>query len=133
MLAEKQVYKLRYELKRTVFTFRDPFIEVFLKDNQTISMDDYFEGLELIRSVRPNGRFCFLYVLGDFSQISSELRNFAASSKANKHTIADAVVINSLSQRIMANFYIRFNKPIRPTKVFTDRKLAEEWLQSFSN
>ena len=45
-----------------------------------------------------------------------------------KKLIAQAVLVNSLATRIAGNFYIRFNKPTKPTKIFTNAEDAKSWL-----
>lgn len=74
-----------------------------------------------------------LYTGGIYLNPSDEVTKFAASEERNKLVIADAYVISSLSQRIIANFYLKFKKPIRPTKIFTDEDTAIIWLSSFIN
>ena len=39
-----------------------------------------------------------------------------------------ALVVNNLAYRILSNFFIRFNRPVVPTKVFNSRKKALVWL-----
>jgi len=41
---------------------------------------------------------------------------------------AEAFVVNSLPTRLIANFYMKFNKPPNPTKIFNTVEKAEEWL-----
>lgn len=41
-----------------------------------------------------------------------------------------AIVIKTLSHRLLANFYIAFNKPIVPTKVFNNYDDALNWLMN---
>ncbi len=40
-----------------------------------------------------------------------------------------AIVISTLSQRILANFYIKFHKPLITTKVFNTHSEALTWLK----
>lgn len=40
-----------------------------------------------------------------------------------------AIVISTLSQRILANFYIKFHKPLVATKVFNTHMEALAWLK----
>jgi hypothetical protein len=49
----------------------------------------------------------------------------------NPHSRADAFVIKSMAQRILANFYIKINKPERPTKFFNNKDEATHWLNAF--
>jgi len=48
----------------------------------------------------------------------------------SKIRIAEAFLINSLANLLIANFYIKFNRPPNPTKVFNNLESALEWLRS---
>jgi len=48
----------------------------------------------------------------------------------SKIRIAEAFLINSLANRLIVNFYIKFNRPPNPTKVFNNLESALEWLRS---
>ena len=60
-----------------------------------------------------------------------ELMNYISRNKNNPYSVADAFVISSISQSILANFYSKINRPERPTKFFTKREEALEWLKQF--
>ena len=47
--------------------------------------------------------------------------------------IAEAFLLTSLAQKILINFYIRFDKPLVPSKVFTNKEKAIEWLRQFAD
>ena len=44
---------------------------------------------------------------------------------------ASAIVTNSLANKLIANFYIRVNKPLNPTRVFNNESDAVHWLRQF--
>lgn len=50
---------------------------------------------------------------------------------ANQYGKADAFVISALPQKITGNFYLKFFKPKVPTKLFTDKQKAIDWLKQF--
>lgn len=68
---------------------------------------------------------------GQFNIADAEVRAFISSPDQNKYTIADAVYIKNLSDKIMGDFYLNQNKPVMPTKLFGDRDEAINWLLSF--
>lgn len=45
---------------------------------------------------------------------------------------AQAIIVTSLPNRLLVNFYIRFQKPKNPVKVFGSEKEAVEWLKKFT-
>lgn len=69
-----------------------------------------------------------LAIYAEDNVFSKEARQYVASAVVNKIVKAEALVINSLALRIMGNFYLKVNKPARPSKLFNDRTIALEWL-----
>lgn len=65
----------------------------------------------------------------DFLQLSKEGGKFAASKEGVRYTMACAVLIDNLSKKLIFNFFQKFNKPIVPTKAFSDKKDAFSWLE----
>lgn len=58
-----------------------------------------------------------------------ETRSCYAEKFFLEYRIADALVVNSLPLRLLANFYIRVNKPAIPTRMFNDVDKAKEWIE----
>lgn len=74
-----------------------------------------------------------MLVVGDVSkawQFSKDAREFIASREVTDLNHALAIVTGSISTRLAANFFIRFNKPGKPTRMFTSREKALSWLKS---
>lgn len=45
--------------------------------------------------------------------------------------IAEAILVETTANRLMANVYVNYNKPRIPTKIFTNEEEAIKWLKSF--
>ena len=69
----------------------------------------------------------------EFLSVSNEGREFASSPEGVKFTLANALLIDSLPKKILFNFFVKFNKPIAPTKGFTTKEEAFNWLLLKSN
>jgi len=72
-----------------------------------------------------------LIVAGKYSNVSKEAREFMALEESVRFSIAEAYILQSLAQKIVANFFLRFNTPKAPTRMFTNRESAEKWLRTF--
>ena len=59
-----------------------------------------------------------------------EARDFYSESDYSKYRYADAFIVNSLPMRLLVNFFIIFNKPKIPTKMFNNRESALTWIHS---
>ncbi len=62
-----------------------------------------------------------------------ELLNTLAKKAYNPYSTADAFVLKSMAQKILANFYIKINKPERPTMFFNHEDEALVWLKNHTN
>ncbi len=63
--------------------------------------------------------------------VSKEARSYSAEFEAGGPCIAKAFIVNSVANRLIGNFYINFNKPKVPTKLFSNEEKAIEWLTEF--
>lgn len=63
--------------------------------------------------------------------IEDEARDFLASEEACRYASAAAILIENYFQKLLANFYLAYSKPRRPTKIFTEKANAVEWLSTF--
>lgn len=81
--------------------------------------------------VLSEGKECLVLIVADeFAQFDRDSSDFSSSDEGQRYTIADALVVKSLSQKILANFYLKFNKPAKPTRIFTNEAEAIVWLFS---
>ncbi len=62
-------------------------------------------------------------------QVTPEARIYGAQKERQENLIAQAIVVNSLANRLLGNFIIKFNKPPAPTRLFPDYGIALEWLR----
>lgn len=58
-------------------------------------------------------------------------RQFLASEKGCEGIISAAILINSSVGSMIGNIFIFFNRPLVPTKLFSDEEEAIEWLTQF--
>lgn len=96
-----------------------------------ITKDNLIEYFEAVENLGKGKSFCNLVLLNKFVSVGSEARKVAASEENNRYTIADAFVTDSVALKLVGNFYMRYDKPVRPTKLFTNEEEALTWLRTF--
>lgn len=107
-------------------------VKVVFKDNHDFCLSDaqaLLEDLKIICSGNPKP---ILKILGKYSSIDTETRNFIAGAEAMQYSSAEALVTNYLPHRIIGNFYMRINKPVKPTAFFDIEEKAVEWLKAYT-
>lgn len=62
--------------------------------------------------------------------ITKEARDYLASKEGCNKIKAGAILIDSIVMSVIANFFLQISKPLVPTKLFTDRVRAIEWLHT---
>lgn len=71
-----------------------------------------------------------LFDITKVKQSTKGARDYMAN-EGNAGVAASAILVSSPMVKMAANFYIKVNKPKNPTRMFTDRNEAVEWLKQF--
>ena len=62
--------------------------------------------------------------------MNNDARNlFAVYPPLIKVRKAQALVVSNLPSKLLANFFIKYHKPVNPTKIFSDYDEALNWLK----
>ena len=93
----------------------------------------FLELEELIIAQKKLGSYKLpvLVICQEFASTDTTFTKHLAKNINNPFSKADAFVINSMSQKILANFYLKISTPERPTKFFKNKEEAVDWLKQF--
>jgi hypothetical protein len=114
----------------SMYLREDGIMNTVFEDNILITIADVAEALNWVESLGGK-RYLNLFEGGYNTDFDVFVREYASSAEENNYTIADAIITTTLSLNMVAKFYIQFNKPHMPTKVFKRRDEAIRWLLSF--
>ncbi|MGF1635676.1 MAG: hypothetical protein ACFCUU_01285 [Cyclobacteriaceae bacterium] len=108
----------------------DGIFQCYFKDIDLLDIDTAKSSNEE-RLVLFNGRElpCF-FDISKVKNTTKEARDFIAN-EGNALVLATAILVTSPVLKMMANFFVSVNKPQNPTKVFTDKESAIQWLKQF--
>lgn len=101
-----------------------------MNESEEFTIDD-LKKLVLAESELGGEKLPVLVLCAEHASTNSELMNAMAKNINNPFSKADAFVIKSMAQKILANFYVKINKPERPTKFFNNKDEAIDWLKPF--
>jgi hypothetical protein len=73
----------------------------------------------------------FIFEADEGVTITKEARDNAIVIEEQTPCMASAVVVQNIAYAMIANFYMKFNKPKRPYKVFNNKQDAVNWLHLF--
>ena len=120
------------ELTNAEVMFRsDGIVHFYIKANITLNGNDAREMVKATGEIGGNKKYPILITSGKYGMADVDAREYAASLDGNKYTIAGAIVVKSLAQKILGNAYIKVNKPTTPTALFNDEEKAIDWLKTF--
>lgn len=125
-------------MKRTV---RSDFGEVSIRQEGVV-LAKVLHGVEidlekaqvyhsLVEHLTKSENHCTVIDLTGISGITPEARGFLqeTSSKWGK-TVAVALVTNTFTSRVLANFFLSINKPSYPVRVFNNHLDAQAWAKN---
>ena len=70
---------------------------------------------------------------GDFVTHDAEATKYNASADVMERCSAVAMITQELADRLVANFFMKFYKPLAPVRFFSKQEDAIAWLQKFKN
>ena len=107
-------------------------IYVLFKDNCTLDIDLQMRLLEQYNKIAENKLMPFIFMAAENVSITKEARDNAVKIEDISMIGSSAVIVTSLPYKLIANFYLRFNKPKRPFKVFSNEEEAVKWLKTMT-
>ena len=102
----------------------DELYLVDIKEGKEFTIANMVELLSGIKKLGAGKRLPVLVLCNALATTNTEMMNYLAQEDSNPYSLADAFVLNSFNQKMMANFYMKIIRPKRPTKFFTDEKAA---------
>jgi hypothetical protein len=103
------------------------------KDEYHYEIEDVKELHEAQKEITEGKKIPTVTIIGKFTEASKEALEFIFSEKSIMYASKDAFVVNSLSQKIIGNFYLKVKKPSIPTRLFNNEKLAFDWLKKHNH
>lgn len=122
---------LKVENPYATIIFRDDAILQIIYADKLLSKSEVESVFESQRAHSPWDISPILAMGKSFSNLDSEAREFLSSDMVLKHCSALAIIAQSLGEKMAANFFIKFSKPLKPTKFFSNEQEALEWLKQF--
>ncbi len=118
----------RFEFKKLIVSYySNGILHVYVKPDTVIDLTDLGPVTDYVSSIGPK-KFLNLFEFAVYSSTDDNVRKWASDPAGNTRTIADAIVLKGLDQKLIADFYLKFNAPIKPTQLFNNVKEAADWL-----
>ena len=113
----------------TINYYESDIVLIKLIEDSEIDVEEAEENFKATLKITKGNRYAALIDACVAVQVTPEARVYGADKERQENLIAQAIIVNSLANRLMGNFIIKFNKPKAPTKLFADYESALEWLR----
>lgn len=115
--------------KLTIKLIASNILLITLVEGVTIEKEDVIEVKKHNLKLTKGNDYVIVFDSGHYTSISKDARELMSSTEIEKNRKASAFVIHSLSQKLLGNFYLKVNKPNVPTKLFSDKEKALNWVK----
>ncbi len=105
-------------------------VYLLFKDDCTLDIDLQMRLLDHYHEITEGKLMPFIVMAAENVTITKEARDNAVKIEDISMIGASAVIVTSLPYKLIANFYLKFNKPKRPFKVFSNEDDGVAWLKT---
>ncbi len=125
-------FKKQHDLNfATIFLKEKDLVYIIFKPDSEIGEKEVSEILQVCKGLSNNQTINYLHIHQDYTSCYSiDGRQYLAKHQSSFNYKSLGVVVKSLSQRMIANFYVRSAQPNFPYKVFSEEVEAEKWSKS---
>ena len=113
------------QLYITVYANR--IAHIFIKENEQVTMETVAVTQEYFATLGEEKRYHLIFEYGKIVDLEPEVRKKRAEEGGSKYALTDVFVVQNLGQRIIADVYMQFNRPTRPTKITSSVENAIHW------
>lgn len=104
-------------------------LENFVLDYAVIELEDLLEVKKINQELTKGEPYAAILTFGDMTEVTKKAREQIASIEHKQNTVAKAILVNNIGDRLLGNFYLAVNKPIIKTRLFINRETSLNWLR----
>ena len=119
------------ETEIALLDLKNDILHITIKEDTEIDIDNIKENIKCREKVQQGKKFLVFVDTTGLHGISNEARSYAAQDEITSMNKAMAVLTPSLPTKMLVNFFIKFDKPNSPTKMFNTRQKALDWLETY--
>lgn len=122
----------KIETQTALIHIQNDILFLIYKEKADIGIEEITENLEARKKLQEHKKMLTLVDVREVWNYSDDARKIVSGDEFKKITLAMALVVGySLPVKIVANFFMKINKPNYPTKLFKSEEKALEWLENF--
>ncbi len=120
---------MKKETSNADLEFRDQIVFVRIKDGAEITTETMEEQWSVQKEMVGRGTYAVLVDGKKNYTLYPEVREYMAAYQPQGRVATALVANKNLATLMIANFYLRFNRPKVPTRMFKEEEEAVLWLK----
>ncbi len=113
------------------FVDEHSILHVIMFNNVLVDHEDALDNFLVIKNITKNQPCVKFFDFTNNPSFDKKAKRFLENKEVQKMTKARAILTSNSVQKVSLNFFVRFNTSNIPTKFFTDRYEALEWVTQF--
>jgi hypothetical protein len=106
----------------------DGIVHVFYNDNLVLDVPVQLKMADAFNKIADGKKSLFIFEAGENVIVTKEARNNALKLEDSTPILASAVIAHNLAYRMIANFFLKVQRPKGQYKVVADMEEAVNWL-----
>ena len=128
--AEIKIIKQIKHPEATLTLRADGIVHVFYHDNTILDVPLQLRMADAFNAIADGKKSLFIFEAGDGVHVTKEARDNALKLEDSTPILASAVIADNLAYRMIANFFLKVQKPKGKYKVVANIDDAVKWLKS---
>jgi hypothetical protein len=112
--------------KGKVSIINDTILKIKIKKNHILTLYDAKELFDAVKTIKGDKIYYHVIDIGSDTIFNDEARIFYSCDGRGR--LADAIVIKTEKQKVVAEKYLYIEDPIAPTRIFKSCKKAIDWI-----
>ena len=109
----------------------DGILRIRVLEGADITLENIKKNFDIYKELLGDKKALLLIDSRARFNYSKAARIYTASNQNGLNRVAVAHVVSSFANRWIISVYIRFNKPVVPTRMFPSEQKALNWLKTF--
>lgn len=106
----------------------DQILRIFLHENTVLDLDSVKKLHEAYHQICKGKKYYFLFEADENVVYTKDGREYSKDHEKEQPSLKVAAVSDKLPYRMVVNFYMKFHRPTKSVRFFSNREKAIEWL-----
>lgn len=98
-------------------------------ENVEMNENDLIELQKVKRDLVGDELYGLMFVTPSMGNMTKEARELASKDFVNRNAVAKVIILQNLGMRLVANFFVKFNKPLVEHRLFNNEIDGYLWLE----